>query len=61
MLMPYMTAAQLAMLTTQTTGQAATPEDLLHEYSARKADEMEQQRAMQPEQEMQEPEGMPLQ
>lgn len=48
MLMPYMTAAQLAMLTTQTTGQAATPEDLLAEYSARKADEMQQQQMMQP-------------
>lgn len=40
LLMPFMTAAQLAMLTTQTSGQATTPEDLVSEYSARKAMEM---------------------
>ena len=37
LLMPFMTAAQLAVLTTQTSGQATTPEDLVSEYSARKA------------------------
>jgi hypothetical protein len=58
LLMPFMTAAQLAVLTTQTSGQATTPEDLVSEYSARKSEELQAQQAIQPEQE---PEGMPLQ